>query len=79
MAAKDMPLILDNGLPMPLDGVGDVDDLFGDAAALPLRQPTKLIDLRLDKLRNRGCCKYVRFKKSVSGGRGANENADNSH
>lgn len=61
MATKDMPLILDNGgLPMQLDGVGDVDDLFGDASALPLRQPSKQIDLRLDKLRNRGCCKYGR-------------------
>ena len=58
MATKEMPLILDNGLPMGLDGVGDVDDLFGDATAIPLRQPSKQIDLRMDKLRNRGCCRY---------------------
>jgi hypothetical protein len=57
MAAKEMPLILDNGLPMQLDGVGDVDDLFGDTAPLPLRQPSRQIDLRMDKLRSRGCCR----------------------
>lgn len=59
MATKEMPLLLDNGLPMQLDGVGDVDDLFGDSANLPLRQPTKQIELRLDQLRSRGCCKYA--------------------
>ncbi len=55
-AGKEMPLMIDNGLPMPLDGVG-VDDLFGEGATLTLRQSSKQIDLRMDKLRNRGCCK----------------------
>lgn len=62
MATKEMPLLLDNGIPMQMDGVGDVDDLFGDATGLPtMRQPSKQIDLRLDQLRNRGSFKYARF------------------
>lgn len=67
MAAKEMPLILDNGLSMPLDGVGDVDDLFGDGAGLPLRPPSKQIDQRMDKLRNRGCCRYVSTQLKAEG------------
>ncbi|KAF4123421.1 hypothetical protein GMORB2_6122 [Geosmithia morbida] len=59
-----MPLLLDNGLPMQIDGVGDVDDLFGDGTGgLPMRQPTKQIDLRLDQLRNRGCFRTVAWSK----------------
>lgn len=58
MADKDMPMLLDNGIDngmsMPMDGV---DDLFGDTTALPMPQSTKQIDLKIDKLRTRGCCR----------------------
>lgn len=50
-----MPMLLDEGMSMPMDGVDDVDDLFGDTAALSMPQSSKQIDLRMDKLRNRGC------------------------
>lgn len=55
---KDMPLILENDLPMHLGDVGDVDDLFGDGTGLPLRPLSTQFDQRMDDLRNRGCCQY---------------------
>lgn len=54
-----MPMLLDEGMAMPMGGVDDVvdnvEDLFGDTAALSMPQSSKQIDLRMDKLRNRGC------------------------
>jgi mediator of RNA polymerase II transcription subunit 16 len=66
MVSKEMPLLLDNDIPMQLTGagdVGDVDDLFGDASALPLRPAIRHLDERLDILRNRGCCQTVAWSR----------------
>jgi mediator of RNA polymerase II transcription subunit 16 len=56
MASKEMPLILDTGMNMPLGDVGGVDDLFGEGTGLSLRPPSKQIHRRMDVLRNRGSC-----------------------
>lgn len=63
MTSGKMPLILENpmgGDAMQVD-LEDVDDLFGDAAALalPSRPASKRLRQRLDDLRQRGCCQYV--------------------
>lgn len=74
MTAKEMPLILDNDIPMQLDGVadvadvgdvGDVDDLFGDtAASLPNLQPTnRHLDRRVELLRNKGCWQTIAWSR----------------
>lgn len=74
MTSKEMPLILDNDIPMQLDGVadvtdvgdvGDVDDLFGDTAtALPTIQPTnRHLDRRIEQLRNRGCWQTIAWSR----------------
>ena len=62
MTSGKMPLILENpmgGDAMQVD-LEDVDDLFGDAAALalPPRPASKRLRQRLDDLRQRGCCQY---------------------
>lgn len=68
MADKNMPMLLDNGLTMPMEGVDDVvagvDDLFGDTTALSMPQTSKQIDLRIDRLRTRGCCRLAISKRS---------------
>ncbi|KAK2596175.1 Mediator of RNA polymerase II transcription subunit 16 [Conoideocrella luteorostrata] len=63
MTAEKMPLILDNAIPMDLN---NVDELFGDDVALqlPVRSQGKQLQLRLDELRNRGCCQTVVWSKS---------------
>lgn len=55
--ADKMPLMLDNTMPVDLNGV---DDLFGDEP-LSLQPPIqgKQLFQRLDELRSRGCCQYV--------------------
>ncbi|CAH0049842.1 unnamed protein product [Clonostachys solani] len=66
MADKEIPLILGNDLSMHLGDVGDVgdvDDLFGDASALPLRPTGMQLDLRIDRLRNRGCYQTVAWSR----------------
>jgi hypothetical protein len=63
MADKDMPMLLDNGISMPMEGV---DDLFGDTTALAIPPSTKQIDLRMDKLRTRGCCRSANPRLGAS-------------
>lgn len=56
MADKNMPMLLDDGMgSMPMEP----DPLFDDTAALSIApRPSKQIDLRIDKVRNRGCCRW---------------------
>ncbi|KEY74115.1 hypothetical protein S7711_05365 [Stachybotrys chartarum IBT 7711] len=63
MAATEMPLMLDNSLPVDLD---DVDDLFGDGVdlTLPVRSQRKVLRHRLDELKNNGCCQAVAWSKT---------------
>ncbi|KAI1206459.1 RNA polymerase II mediator complex subunit Sin4 [Annulohypoxylon truncatum] len=68
MTSGKMPLILENpmgGDAMQVD-LEDVDDLFGDAAALslPPRPASKRLRQRLDDLRQRGCCQGISWSKS---------------
>ncbi|KAI0889256.1 RNA polymerase II mediator complex subunit Sin4 [Annulohypoxylon maeteangense] len=67
MTSGKMPLILENpmgGDAMQVD-LEDVDDLFGDAAALslPTRPASKRLRQRLDDLRQRGCCQGISWSK----------------
>ncbi|XDG09251.1 hypothetical protein ABKA04_008866 [Annulohypoxylon sp. FPYF3050] len=67
MTSGKMPLILENpmgGDAMQVD-LEDVDDLFGDAAALalPSRPASKRLRQRLDDLRQRGCCQGISWSK----------------
>lgn len=66
MSSKEMPLILDNDIPMQLAGVGDVgdvDDLFGDTATLPLQAPSHQLDQRMNLLKNRACCQTIAWSR----------------
>lgn len=58
MTVEKMPLMLDNTVPVDLN---DVDDLFGDGVglSLPDRSHNKPLSLKVDDLRNRGCCQCV--------------------
>ncbi|KAI2466218.1 RNA polymerase II mediator complex subunit Sin4 [Annulohypoxylon bovei var. microspora] len=67
MTSGKMPLIIENpmgGDAMQVD-LEDVDDLFGDAAALslPPRPASKRLRQRLDDLRQRGCCQGIAWSK----------------
>lgn len=55
MTANKMPMMLDNGMAVDLNGV---DDLFGDAVglSLPVRIQGKHLNQRMDELRSRGSC-----------------------
>jgi mediator of RNA polymerase II transcription subunit 16 len=48
--ANEMPLLLDNAMPVDLD---DVEDLFGDGVglALPVRQNSLQLETRLEELK----------------------------
>ncbi|PON23873.1 hypothetical protein TGAM01_v207201 [Trichoderma gamsii] len=65
MTAEKMPLMLDNTVPVDLN---DVDDLFGDGVgvglSLPDRSHNKPLSLKVDDLRNRGCCQTLAWSKS---------------
>lgn len=63
MTAEKMPLMLDNAVPVDLN---DVDDLFGDGVglSLPDRSHNKPLSLKVDDLRNRGCCQTLAWSKS---------------
>ena len=49
-------------MPLMMDTDMDIDDLFGDGAALSLPShppPSKELLQRIDELRGSGCCQYV--------------------
>jgi mediator of RNA polymerase II transcription subunit 16 len=54
-------------MPLMMDDEIDMDDLFGDGAALslPSRPPSKELYQRLDDLRGSGCNQYVQYHVSI--------------